>query len=83
MLKLMLCAMLLALPSCSTKVPVAQPIEPCIIPKKPVIKLNASACGNDVCLPVENAVALARFLNATVERNLALARCPYVKESDD
>lgn len=60
--------------------PVAHPIEPCAIPAKPRVTLEAKECDGQVCFSSDNAIELAKFLKATAERNIAIARCPYIKE---
>ena len=82
MKKLLLCVLLLLpLPSCSASYPVANPREPCHVPgPPPAPQVTAHICELDtmVCLTSEGAVALARYLRAVKERELALAACVQV-----
>jgi hypothetical protein len=81
MLKLLLSLTLLVLPSCSKKQPVARPVEPCLIgAKPPELVLDPQTCGDAVCMSVVEVMAIAYYIVLTEERNLDLARCPYIKE---
>lgn len=73
MRKLILCAMLMALPSCCGTFSAADPVTPCRVAASPgVVEIPVQSCGEHVCLTVENAVALTRYIAAlkTVDRSL-------------
>lgn len=72
---------LLALSSCSRKPPVARPVEPCLIRKKPPeLVIDPQAAGDLVTLTITEVLDIAYYITVTEERNLDLERCPYIKE---
>jgi hypothetical protein len=80
MRKLMLCAaLLMPLTSCGALSTVLTPPESCRVPVlPPAPALNPQACGELVCITVDEAKALAKWGQAAKELNHALSLCPEV-----
>lgn len=74
--------LLLPLTSCANSLPEPaspQPVSckvPILIPLPPV---EVAECGENICLTVDGAVAVSRYLADVKEVESALARCPYVE----
>lgn len=75
---------LLALSSCSKKPLVARPVEPCLVRKlPPALLFDPQVCGDQACLSIQEMIDIAYYITITEERNLDLARCPYIKDRPD
>ena len=81
MKKLVPCLLSLLLStSCGQLPAVSTPIEPCVVPPAPKLEVTYLECGDKVCISVPDAIKLARFLNLSAEYQIAVRRCPYIKE---
>ena len=75
MRKLLLCVMLLALPSCCAKPSVVNP-RPCVVPVSPELpSVQIAVCGDQVCLSKDDTVKLARYLDELQMVDQAIAAC--------
>jgi hypothetical protein len=86
MRKLLLCAALMMPLGCSGKLPAPttpKSIEKCdvlrLVPPPPIA---AADCGNLVCFPVDDVVALALWIADVEETRIGLEGCPYVAPVD-
>jgi hypothetical protein len=69
--------------SCTTNSPgplVPKPVDLCVIPAEPIPPPvdSIAACGDKVCMSVDDAKALAGYIHAVKERDSAIARCSLV-----
>jgi hypothetical protein len=69
--------------SCGTPYVVSVPVSPCNIGPAPTLDIAPREMGVGSFIPMEDVIKLAKYLNAVHERDLAVARCAYVRVTND